>query len=302
MRRRLPAFLVSALLLAAPASAQPSAPDCSALQEDAYKAEAEAARIADTLAALEMARSRLPLAEQAMSHSEARLESDIRLTNTVVELLRTPRADKSPEELRQRRLELMVLERYLTVLQEFRTLKAMGQTIDPRDNALVKWKRRIATGIPVLKAKVKGAKAAARGAQLAYDRCRLGRTAAAPKPSPSPAGKERIYRTNIGDVRIFIGPSSATGTYRVFRGPRVANGPGGPPPKPTVGQLKATRTGAVVTGYWFEPGDRLACPERDGFRTWGRFRWEFKGAGVFSGFRGDCDGPMSDTWDGAPGQ
>ncbi len=305
VRSTLPAIVAAVLLSAAPASAQPSpSPECAGAQQSALNAKIEADRVAENLATLELARSMFHVGEKAKGLTQQKLMEQLRLNGALIEQFTVMRERaESPESVRRAVRYLAVLQRYEKVLLDFQATRARNVAIDPVDNELARWKRRIDSGIPTLKAKLKGAQAAARGAQLTYDQCRSGRAAAEPPAAQPPASWERPYKTTVGNGRFAFGPSSVAGTYRVHRGPRLANGPADQPTELTPGKVRGWRGGSLATGYWFEESSRIGCPQpMDGYRDWGQFRWELKADGSWTGFRGNCyEKPTTERWDGSPG-
>ena len=303
MRRCLPALLAPAILavLAAPAAAQPSpaadrARECSALADASVKASKATLAMADELAMLKLVERFQSNAQAAVSATSAQLGSMLTASNNSIRYLRQQSQDlgRKPEDRAKSRHMILLLERWIEVLQRFQAARLLGETIDPNDNGLTRWRDKARRRIPKLTAALPGAQAAARAAVLEYQRC-LARATVATAPAT-----ERLYLTNLGDVKLTTRGAVVTGTYQVQSSVRFANGVS-PVNDQIAAKLEGRRSGDVVEGYWYQAGGSDRCPtSRNGFPSWGRFRWEFKPGGFWMGRRGVCDGPLDRPWDGQP--
>jgi len=306
MRSSALAFFVFAGLtgLAAPANGQPSpspapARDCAALKAENARLTGIVSAMVDEIGAMEMAKTQFAEADKALGATQGDLAVKLEVVDGSIRIaqriLKSEDADDSAK--RTARRQIMVLEKWASVLRDFMTRRALGEAVDPQDNALVKWKARIEKRLPKLRAALPGASEASSAARQAYLACMRG--AASPSASPAPNGI-RTYVTTIGEVQLAWRGASVRGTYGYGSTTRFANGVD-PTGGNNVGRIEGDQADERISGYWEQPTGTVRCPtNRSGKAYWGRFLWTMKANGGWRGRRGYCDGDMNETWDGDP--
>lgn len=243
--------------------------------------------------------------DQVYGSTQAQLSVMLSGTDNAIKQSRKIRDDKTtPSEEREKAgHRVILLEKWYSILLEFQTTRALGQAIDPRDNGYVRWRDKAARRQPKLKAALPRAEAAMQDAARAHEQCLAGRSTSGSTTTTStgPDMAERVYLTSFGELKLSIRDSAVFGTYAVQSGPRFANGVDPTGGGTVVGRIDGRRTDNVVEGYWHQPSgaDRCSSP-RNGYPSWGRYRWEFRADGSFAGKRGVCETEPAAEWNGQP--